>query len=122
MLLYAHMRIVTEGGDLPYPLPDLAALLVMCKYQEAFTAQTESQPDPYKYTLQKRLAQKAADILQECEDLADLVNDIRAGLLEWQSHLLNYTDCHGHAIPDGKTWKQLIFGVSREDELTEADN
>ncbi|KAG9126822.1 hypothetical protein FRC07_001823 [Ceratobasidium sp. 392] len=47
MLLYAHKKLIQDGESSPYSYPDLAALILMCKYQEAFTAQTESEMSSY---------------------------------------------------------------------------
>ncbi|QRV95268.1 hypothetical protein RhiJN_23286 [Ceratobasidium sp. AG-Ba] len=118
MLLFAHLKIILEHDVSPYPQDTLAALVLMCKYQGAFTAQTEKPLDSYGYRLQKRLSMKAATALEEWADIKERVGELKDRLVEWQQYLHHEcTDNQGHYVPAGKTWKQLICGVDREEEL-----
>ncbi|KAG8695077.1 hypothetical protein FRC09_009409 [Ceratobasidium sp. 395] len=92
MVIFTAWKMKTLHLPAPYPLYDLAALVVMCRHPEAFLNPHETAPEAKLYTLQKNKAWVAAGDLMKLDEVKELVAALESRLEEWKGELYEAWD------------------------------
>lgn len=114
MMLYAYQKIAVEKGTSPYPLEDLAALVLMCSHSDSFMSAAEQEPGQYKFQWQKKKANVVATALaEEYHQFKGVLPNLSRRLTSWDSFIAPFwnkdLECY---IPPGKTPQAFLAASS----------
>ncbi|KAF8594091.1 hypothetical protein BDV93DRAFT_565786 [Ceratobasidium sp. AG-I] len=114
MMLYAYQKIVVDKGTSPYPLQDLASLILMCSRSPSFMSAAEEEPSQHAFHMQKKKADVVATALSETYHLLqEALPSLEGRLNCWDSfidgHWNEELKCY---IPPGKTPQAFLAASS----------
>ncbi|KAF8596305.1 hypothetical protein BDV93DRAFT_514237 [Ceratobasidium sp. AG-I] len=94
--------IVVEAGASPYPLDDLASLILMCSTQDSFMSTDEEEPD------------------QSYQPLRSILDSLQEKLGHWNTSISqHWSEVHRCYIPPGKAVEAILAGPSFSTKMEE---
>lgn len=113
MMLYAHQKIVVEKGSSPYPLEDLAALILLC--QDSYLLRNHAETVvSHGFHLQKEKAILAAKIVrQQYTSVHPILHHMVQQLVAWGASLVQDWDEEvAFYVPPGRN-PETFFAQSK---------
>jgi hypothetical protein len=109
MMLYAHQKVIVEDLESPYPLDDLAALVMMCWQPNYFRNSAEKQQTHGFYVQQEKARLAAKALAHRPGPLKLLLDTLQTRALHWDGLISgHWHDKMALYLPPGKTVEEFL--------------